>query len=212
MMNRILRVAETLCLIAVAVAAIAIARAGHEAQQTIRQIGDSVADVQRTIAGLPATTDARLASIQADANRQITATRATLDRQLSALLGQTAAVSASATRTGDAATALLSDARTKTLPAAGAVLGNPDIPKLIRDARQTVAITGGAMSHIRETADVAARTAPDVAASVKRISENAAGITKDVHALTTDLVAPKPWWKRVLSYAVDGARIGGAIF
>lgn len=211
MINRILRIAETICLVAIGVAAISIARAGHEAQQTIRQIGESVAAVRLVVGGLPAAVDARLASIQSDANRQLNVTRATLDGRLSTLLAQTGAVSASAARTSDTATALLSDARTKTLPAADAVLANPDIPKLIRDARQTVAITGGAMAHVRATADAAAQAAPDVATSIKGISANAAGITADIHTLTSDLVKPKPLWRRILSYVGDGVKLGGAV-
>jgi hypothetical protein len=91
-------------------------------------------------------------------------------------------------------------------------VSNPDIPALVRDARQTVAITGVTMSHVRKVADVAALEAPATAASVNSIAASVAGITDDVHAITSDIRKPRPWWKKALAYVGDGAKIGAAIF
>jgi hypothetical protein len=75
----------------------------------------------------------------------------------------------------------------------------------------TVALTGSTMAHIRSTANTVAEAAPAVAKSVQRVADAAAGVTADVHVLTTDLVKPKPWYRKVLSYLGDGVKIA-AIF
>jgi hypothetical protein len=145
-----------------------------------------------------------------------------LDKQLS-VLNRTVSTTSGSLQTGlsrtlaglDGATAQLKT----TLLGANAVansfntvVSNPDIPALVRDARQTVAITGVTMSHVRKVADVAALEAPATAASVNSIAASVAGITDDVHAITSDIRKPRPWWKKALAYVGDGAKIGAAIF
>lgn len=101
---------------------------------------------------------------------------------------------------------------TVTLNSLNKVVSDPDIPALIRDARVTVALTGSTMAHVRSTANTIAQAAPDMAASVNKIAGSTAGITSDVHSVTTDLTKPKPWWKQLLSIASAGARIGSTVF
>jgi hypothetical protein len=88
--------------------------------------------------------------------------------------------------------------------ASNELLSNPDNAKVIRDARQTLAITGHAMSHISSVADTVAVAAPTMV-------ESANGIAEDVHKVTEDFVKPKPWWKKALTYVGDAVKIGGVV-
>lgn len=149
--------------------------------------------VALTSSGVLATTN-RLSAVAdkqlTEANRQLELTRVELTRQSeNTLLGVDSVLRSFNATIGHADT----------------VVSNPDIPKLLRDTRRTVALTGNAMSHVESTANTIAREAPELTDAAVKIEQHVGGIAGDVQIITDDYVKPKPWWKKVLSVFYDGA-------
>jgi methyl-accepting chemotaxis protein len=205
--STILKLSASVALLALAGSAVSVADSVWHVSVSLQKTGVVLCN---TISVIPGRLDAVISEVN-KANEILGTSSATLlsqtsevQRNLSQTLAgvdsTTAQLKANLTQLGS-----MEDSITK-------VVSNPDIPALVRDARQTVALTGSTMSHVRTTANVIAEQAPAVGASTVRIADNVAGVTADVHKITTDFTKPKPWWKVTLSYLGDGAKIGGALF
>lgn len=208
-LNALFRLAEVSALIALAWLAISVNRAIHEATA-------SMVAIQHVAEALPsqvlAEAHGQLSGARADMAKQLTETNKILDRHLAIATGSLYREIEQARIELTGQTGAVTKELSSTLQSANRVVSDPGIPALLRDSRQTVAITGVAMSHFREVADVAAREAPAMAKSANSIAASAAGVTGDIHVLTTDLTKPRPWYRKILSYVGDGVKIGGVFF
>lgn len=201
----VLRVVEAAALVTLMTVAFHVNKA-------IDQITASVHSVQVTADALP---DKVLSEVDAQmkgVNQQLSTTNNTLDKQLTAFNGnlnnqlglirqdldhQASALNSQINGTLVPLNNLVSDINLTTLPQVNSVVqhvdtiaANPDIPKLVRDTRETMAFAGQTMRHVETTADAVAKAAPGTTQAVE-------GIAVDTHKLTTAITAPKPWYKKV---------------
>jgi len=96
--------------------------------------------------------------------------------------------------------------RLDTLPALASIqTASVDIPGLVRDTRFAMARTARTMGAVEQTSAAIAKETPATAAAVRSVAQ-------DVQKVTDNFVKPKPWYKRVLSYAATAAGISRYVF
>ena len=201
-MNAALKLAAILSLLTVSVCAVFTTRA-------VLQLAADTSKTEAAIANTVATLPAKLDAVNSTVNRQLS----TFNGNIGTITAQTNVLSQDLHNTfaeiavgvGDADDALKES--TYVLHSTHAVLADPDIPALIRDARLTVALTGATMGHIRTTANVIAEAAPSVASSIKTATDASSAIAVDVHKVADDFVKPRPLWKRILGTVGDAAGV-----
>lgn len=201
-----LRITGALCLTCLAGALVVCSEAFYQLlEQTKKSEVTLCDDISRVQADLSDTKQLL--------DRQLSRFNSTLDKTSGGLLGQTKLIQSSLSQTLAGVNGL-TDAANKTLASAdasmksvNAVVSDPNIPASLRDVRINLALAGVTMSHIRKIADVGASTAPAVAKSVERVSEAAAGISEDVHLITSDVTKPKKWYVKAYDFSRDFANL-----
>lgn len=167
--------------------------ANHQLEEANDDAGRAMVDITNLLTKMVADFDKQIT----EANRQIALTRTGLQGSVETLV-QTSAETLRHT--------------TQTLDSVNQVIADKDIPKLIRDTRQTMAIAGSAASHIESTANSIAHVAPSIGASIESTAKSADGIAADVHEVADSIVHPKKkrWYQRVGSVLEEfAARVLG---
>lgn len=194
-----------------------------------QKIADSAKAITEASVLIPGAVDHRLFGIEEDlkgeldtANAQILGFRLDLNKHLgqvtsqiaigrSQLLQQTADTLTHADKTIDAATNVLASGNV--------VVSNPEIPKLIHDARLTTAFAGQAAIHLEGMANDLDKATPGFLKSAQQLADSGvklagsgADIAGDVQVVTDKATAPKPWYSQVAGYALPFVKIGSVFF
>lgn len=142
----------------------------------------------------------QVALARAESNQQLTALNGTLSQATSKLLTQTDSVALDLH-------SVTESLNKGPIAAATTLIANPDIPKLLRDTRETVAITGVTMSHIRATANTVNEATPAIVASIDKVSHSAATTAASVDSVAASgkkfvdkLLAPQTKWQKVKGF------------
>lgn len=91
------------------------------------------------------------------------------------------------------------------------VVNNPDIPKLVRDARQLTAISGLAMGHIEGMANTIDKSTPSLVRSSVSVANSSAEVSASVAQIAKRVSTPQTKWQKfraVLGLTLElGAKI-----
>ena len=211
-LSALLKISASVCLLTLAVACVIasevlwrLSLATQNAEASIVQsVTQSAILLQDSAVQLPLILDKQLTVANSNINRQLTHVNGTIDASSALLLIQSAQAQKSVDDLSSSLQLVSKDA-SKLVSSANEVVSNPDIPKLLRDTRETIALTGSTMAHIRSSANSIAEATPDITNSIARVSDSSAAISKDVQKITDEIVAPRPWYKKVWSATMDAA-------
>lgn len=87
------------------------------------------------------------------------------------------------------------------------VVVESEVPALVKDSRMAVGQTALTMAHVRGLTNTLDQAAPAIAKSVERAADATAGITVDVHKITTDVTKPKKWYVKAYDFSRDFANL-----
>lgn len=214
-MNRILKVSGLLLMWGVFYACTEAGMAMHEIQKTAKATAEMESDVPMVVA-------AQLGLLRVDVDASIANLSNILDKQLTESNKQIAKTSKDGLAKVGVSLRHLNTAIDATANAVGSintVASNPEIPKLIHDARLTTAFAGQAAVHVESMANDLDKATPgflksaqEIADSGIRLSNSGADIAHDFKVVTDKAVAPQPWPKAVLSYALPFVKLGSVFF
>lgn len=164
----------------------------------------SLAQANGQITGLRGDLQGEVKNLTGVVDKQLTQANSTLETGTAVLLTQTDSIQKDVT--------LAASGLYATNKAIETVISDPNIPKLVRDLRQTAALGGVTMAHVEGMSNTIDKAMPAFVASSASIANSTAGIAKDAHKVTDQWTAPKTFWQKVKLVFEGAAEIAVKVY